>query len=160
MRYEDEMLILLCQQLNHLNQCIISYPFLETASLPPLTTDETLQPNSFSLTNAVAATPANATTSDSPSLDTASRTQSLQAASLTNSNRLAETTPISVIQSATPSAPTAVRHRPQEYAPSPAEIAVDLASAILSQLTTTSTAAVTSSAAVATPSGKCNFFVV
>ena len=85
-----------------------------------------------------------------------------QAASTLN-----ETTPNSVFQMATPTAPVAPRTIASIYAPSPfaeitpelaasspSELAVDIASAILSQLTTASTAAVTSNAAVSNPVGK------
>ena len=85
-----------------------------------------------------------------------------QAASTLN-----ETTPNSVFQMATPTAPVAPRTVASIYAPSQfaeitpelaasshSELAVDIASAILSQLTTASTAAVTSNAAVSNPVGK------
>lgn len=85
-------------------------------------------------------------------------------------NSLVETTPISTVQLSTPSAPVADRHAqsvcesspyaetlPELAASSPSELAVDLASAILSQLTTASTAAVTSNATISNSIGKGSF---
>ena len=82
-----------------------------------------------------------------------------------------EATPNSVYQLTTPSAPVAQRTALPLSAPSPfgedtldlaatspSELAVDIASAILSQLTTASTAAVTSNAAVSNSVGRFDAF--